>query len=537
MPNGTTGEGAAPGAKDWGLDENGNPLPITAAATELRRLRKIEFQNSVRALLPGLPGDFDPGLDLPRDNHVELAFAVPGTVSEVEVKRFADQAHDAIALLGSGAPGSSTACSDDEATCARTFISEMAKKAFRRPPLDEEIEDLFALYTALRSDPDVTFEFGESLDIVVEALLQSPGFLYRWELGPRAPRGDGDLVAYGAYELASRLSYFLWTAPPDEQLLAAAADGSLLTSEGIESQARRMMNDPKFDQALGDFVTQWLEVTELPTIVKDTGVYPNFNPDLAQDMFDEAKAFARIVFRSSEPTFSHLLTGTLSQTSPELASYYGVSVGPDGYADLSSTERRGILSQGAVLAAKGNSYRTSPVRRGKFILNRLLCANVPPPPPDAVVELPPADPNLSLREQLAQHASSPACANCHSTMDPLGLAFEHFDGAGAYRDNEGNLPVDASGALTVGGEDWAFDDSSQLIDLMEANDDVQNCFATQWVRYALGRFEQKEEEGAVAHIIGAYQDAGLRLPELVGAIVTSKPFTHRALREGEVKSP
>lgn len=520
-----------------GLDEHGNPLPIGASATDLRRLRKVEFRNSVRAFLDQLPDDFDPAADLPRDNHVELAFAVPGTVSELEVKRFADLSQEAIERLGPQAPGSTYVCASDEDTCAREFIVKMATKAFRRPPLEGEVDDLLALYSRLRSDPEVTFEPTEALDIVVEALLQSPGFLYRWELGPQGPTLDGDLVKYGPYEIASRLSYFLWNSSPDEELLFDAESGILSTSRGVETQTRRMMADARFDRALGDFVTQWLEVTELPSIVKDTGVYPRFTPDLARAMYEEARAYTVGVFRSREPTFTHLLTGTSTIASPELASYYGATVGEDGVTDLSRTQRRGILTQGAVLAAKGNSYRTSPVRRGKFILNRLLCASVPPPPPDAVVDLPPAGPNLTLREQLAMHASAPSCNNCHGTMDPLGLAFEHFDGAGAYRETEGNLEVDASGQLKVDGESWTFDNSTDLIELLQGDEDVQDCFATQWVRYALGRFEQEKEAGAVAHVLGAHQDAGLDLSELIVAITTSKPFTHRALRAGEVPVP
>lgn len=524
-----------PGSR--GVDAEGKPLPITAAATNLRRLGRVELNHSVHALLPDLPSDFDAGADVPEDNHVELAFALPGTVSEVEVKRFSDLAEEAIARLAQQSPGAQFNCAADEATCAREFVSEFTERAFRRPAMPTEIDDLMALYEKLRSDPEVTFEFGETLNILVEALLQSPGFLYRWERGPQGPEMDGELVKFDSFEMASRLSYFLWNSVPDEALLAEARAGGLRGADSLEVQTRRMIADAKFDSALTDFVTQWLELSDLPDVVKDAGVYPRFSQGLGQAMLDEAQNVALDVFRSDDPSLSHLLTTEHTRVSPELADYYGVTVTADGSASLAGTGRKGILMQGGFLTAKGNSYRTSPVRRGKLILNRLLCENVPPPPPDAVVDLPAADPNLTLRQQMDLHASSPSCRNCHNTMDPLGLAFEHFDGAGAYRELEGTLAIDSSGTLSYGNIEWSFDDATGLVDALIEEQKVTDCFARQWVRYALDRFEQKDEAGAVAQILDAHEQSGSTLPELLVAITQSKPFTHRALRDGEVPAP
>lgn len=522
---------------DFHETEDGKVLSLSASTTGIRRLRRTELEHSVRNLLPSLSQAFDVISDIPKDNHVELAFAVPGTVSEIEVKRFSDLAEAALASTGAESPAATYSCSGTESECAKQFIRELSERAFRRPPHDEEIGDLVALYSKLRADSEAPFTHVEALDTVTEALLQSPGFLYRWELGPQAPATSGELIKYGSYEMASRLSYFLWNSPPDAELLSLAAQDQLKTEAEIEAQTRRLLSDAKFDRALEDFVVQWLEISDLQTIVKDEGVYPNFNPELAKDMYDEAGSFLRAVYRGDAPTFDELLTATTTQITPELAGYYGVSLGEDGFADLSATERRGILMQGAVLSAKGNSYRTSPVRRGKFILNRLLCSEVPPPPPDAVVDLPPADPNLTLREQLAAHASSPSCNNCHATMDPLGLAFEHFDGAGAYREQEGNFPVDASGELTLAGEEWAFENARELVDLLVAEPMAHECFALQWLRYGLDRFEQKVEAGAATKIIDEYKNAHLNITELIVAITKSKPFTHRAPSEGEVLVP
>lgn len=519
------------------LRDGGDVPAPSAAITELRRLRKVEFREALRELFPELPTALDPARDLPEDNHVEMAFAVPGTVSELEVNRFADAASESLAELGSDSLSAKEECLVQDIACARQLIESFAKRVFRRPPSEQELLDLEVLFVELWQNDRGDFEFIEALDVVVEALLQSPQFLYRWEQGPVGPQLDGELVRFGSYEMASRLSFFLWNAPPDEALMSAADAGRLVLREEVLAQTRRMMLDERFDRALGDFITQWLEVTDLPKIVKDPDVFPDFSLELAQAMFDEARQFTVAVFRSQEPTLTELLTSTNTRVSPILAEYYGVSVNDHGEADLSGTARVGILSQGAMLSAKGNSYRTSPVRRGKFILNRLLCRNVPPPPPDAVVDLPPADPNLTLREQLAEHASAPACRNCHRVMDPLGLAFEHFDGAGAYREVEGSLEIDASGEVSISGTEVSFEDSTELLSWLVQDESVQDCFATQWTRYALGRFEQAEEAGALALILEEHKGAGLRLPALIEAIVTSKPFTHRALSAGEVPQP
>lgn len=527
------GDGDAPGS-DGDQDPDQLPLVDGVSATDLRRLGKLEIQNSVRDFLPALPASFDPAADIPVDNHVELAFSLPGTVSELEVKRFSDMAEEAIASLGTASPGNTNTCGADETTCAQATITELATRAFRRPPLPEEMNDLWALFQALRTDPEMGFSVAESLDGVVEALLQSPGFLYRWERGPQAPAIEGDKVKYDSYEMASRLSYFLWNSSPDAALLEVAKSGGLVTPDQIETETRRMMADPRFDRALRDFVAQWLELHELPTIVKDSGVYPNFQSGLGSAMLEETEVFMRDVFRSSDPTLRHLLTRETTHVSPELGAYYGVTVEEDGRADLAGTSRRGILLLGGMLTAKGNSYRTSPVRRGKLMLNRFLCDNVPPPPPDVMLDLPPPDPSLTLREQMDLHASSPTCNNCHGVLDPLGLAFEHFDGAGAYRATEGGLPIDASGTLKLKEVDWQFDDADQLITELSSSPAVQDCFAKQWLRYALDRFEQDEESQTVHDIETAHRDADLHLPELIVSIVRSRPFSYRALREGEL---
>lgn len=527
--------GGAPSTVPTADPDGKAPAAATVGPSPLRRLGRLELSNTVHALLPGLPSSFDVAKDLPADNAIELSFALPGTVSDLEVKRFMELGEAAVTALGGKAPGAS--CNGDESACARSFIESFGKRAFRRPLAEPEVSDLVALYDKLRTDPEMKYDFQGALGVLVEAILQSPGFLYRWERGLAAPVVDGALVKYDSYEVASRLSYFLWSSMPDDALLAAAAANELATPDQVATAAQRLLDDPRADPALGDFISQWLELTPLPALVKDTAVFPGFTPELRQAMQAETLAFTRDVLRGSTPTFTNLLTAPYSIVQPPLAQYYGVTADPQGRADLSGSGRLGILTQASLLAVKGNSYRTSPVRRGKFVLNRLLCSNVPPPPVDVVLELPPPDPSKSVREQMAEHRTNPTCAGCHNTMDALGFAFERFDGAGKLRTLDGNQPIDPSGKVALDGAEVSFQGAAELSNLLANSAEAQHCFARQWLRYALDRFEQDADTAAAKFLEGDYVAQGLNTRQLLVAITRTLPFSHRAPAEGEVLTP
>jgi hypothetical protein len=190
------------------------------------------------------------------------------------------------------------------------------------------------------------------------------------------------------------------------------------------------------------------------------------------------------------------------------------------------------------MAVKGNSYRTSPVRRGKFILNRMLCSSVPPPPPDVVPELPPPDPTKTLRQQMADHRTKPSCATCHTIMDALGFAFEHFDGAGNYRPNDQGHTIDASGSAMIDGAGTiSFQDASGLAKALADSPAAHECFTRQWLRYAIDRFEQDADVGAVAYLASSYENSHLDTRDLIMKITRTVPFSHRAPAQGEVLTP
>lgn len=532
-----TGDGGPPSTAPTANPDGSAAEGATVGPSPIRRLGRLELSNSVGALLPGLPASFDAGKDLPADNFIEMSFAVPGTISDLEVKRFMELAEAAVEALGGGAPGAPQPCAGDEAACARSFVESFGKRAFRRPLAAVEVDDLLALYGKLRADPEMMYDFQGALGVLVEAMLQAPGFLYRWERGLSAPQLDGALIKYDDYEIASRLSYFLWNSMPDDELLAVADAGQLTTPDQVAAQAERLLADPRADQTFGNFVSQWLELTPLPDLVKDTNAFPDFTGQLRSAMQAETLTFVRDVLRGPSPTFTALLTSTSTTVQPVLASYYGVSADASGRADLSGSGRMGLLTQASVMAVKGNSYRTSPVRRGKLLLNRLLCGNVPPPPPNVVPDLPPPDPNKTQREQMAEHATNPSCAGCHVTMDALGFAFEHFDGAGKYRELDGTQAIDSSGSVVLDGARVDFQGAEELTHLLAGSAEAQHCFSRQWLRYALDRFEQSADATAARHLESAYAAAGLDTRKLLVELTRTLPFSHRAPTEGEVLTP
>jgi hypothetical protein len=538
-PAGAAGSGNATGTGV--ASPTGRAGNATVGQSPLRRLGKTELRNTMHDLLPALAANFDASIELPADNDIQLGFSLPGAVSDLEVKRFLDLAEAALTSLGTRSPGQQVVCAAgaDQTACARTFVTSFGARAFRRPVDPAEVEDLMALYTKLRTDPQMAYNLQDALSIVVEAMLQAPGFLYRWERGLAAPQSDGALVKFDSYEMASRLSYYIWKSMPDAELMAAATAGKLVTPDQVAAQATRLLADRRANDTIADFVTQWLELGPLRDIIKDTAAYPAFKPELRDSMRAEAVAFAQDVLRGSSPTFANLLTAPYTFTDPRLAAYYGLTPDAAGRVNLTGTPRLGVLTQGALMAVKGNSYRTSPVRRGKYVLNRMLCTVVPPPPPDVVPELPAPDPTKTVRQQMTEHQSNPACAVCHTVMDGLGYAFEHFDGAGNYQKDDRGHVIDASGsvAITKGAAPLTFQDATGLAKALAASSSAHECFARQWLRYAIDRFEQTTDAAAVAYLSKAYEGAGLDTRDLIVKITRTIPFSHRAPAEGEVVSP
>jgi mono/diheme cytochrome c family protein len=406
------------------------------------------------------------------------------------------------------------------AWCTPRIIRDLASRAFRRPVTVREAAPFVALARGTAKE-DGSFE--EGLAVGIQALLVSPDFLFRIERGP-GPAGTRRLTQH---ELATRLSYFLWASMPDQALRAAADAGTLRQPQVLRAQVRRMLRDPKSIALADHFGGQWLQFRALESITRDRERFPDFEDYLRLSMRRETELFFDDIVRRDRNILD-FIDGRFSFLNERLARHYGI----DGVAgpafrrvDLSGSPRGGVVTHGSVLAVSSYATRTSPVLRGKWILENLLNAPPPEPPPDV--------PNLdevtigttaALREQLEAHRKNPTCASCHRRMDPLGFGLENFDAVGAWRTMDGKFPVDASGTLPDG---RTFNGPEELRQLLMADHDAfARALTSKLLTYALGRGLERYDLPTVRDIASRLPKHQYRFSGLVLEIVTSLPFQH-----------
>jgi hypothetical protein len=358
--------------------------------------------------------------------------------------------------------------------------------------------------------------------LVVQAMLLSPHFLYHVEALPPGA-AETDVVALAPFELATRLSYFVWASMPDDALLAAAEDGTLGDPEVLEAEVRRMLDDDRAADAIASFHEQWLQLGELDELTKDAEMYPGWTPELGTAMEVETAAFADEVIRRGDGRLQTLLTASWTIADAELAALYGVTA-PDGpeRIDLDPAERAGLLTSAGFLASKSHAAENSWVHRGKFVRESLLCQPLPPPPPG--VEANEANDPGRLE--------NPECNYCHLLMDPIGVGFENYDATGAFRtvDGEGNA-IDAQGEV-VGVEGiGTFAGAVELAHELAADPSVHDCVALQWVRYAGRREETQADACAIEQVRAAFAQSDQDVRELVVAVVLSDAFRYRTAQE------
>lgn len=408
----------------------------------------------------------------------------------------------------------------DELGCIDAFIDEFGTRAFRRPLAADEHERYLELYT-LVADED---GYEEGVRWVVSTMLQSPGFLYRTELGE--PIGEGRL-ALTDYELAAALSYLIVGTTPDAELMDAAAAGQLGEIEALLAQAERLLADPRAATRLDRFTDDWLHLPLLATVTRD----PALTTALRTSMIGEARrAFARRFMAGG--TLAQLLTDRTTWVDPALAEFlgYGPGEAPDaeGFAATTLPDHvdGGLLARAAVLATHALPTSSSPIHRGKLVRERLLCQPLPPPPPALDTSPPEPDPSKSTRERYEQHTADPACAGCHLLIDGIGFAFEHYDALGRWRDMDGEHPIDAQGELTAtehtNGE---FEGLGELSTLLAGSPDVSACYVEQWSRFALG---SKDASACVRDDLElALADAEGRLDAVLFALIAADHFRFR----------
>jgi hypothetical protein len=426
------------------------------------------------------------------------------------------------------------AAAADQETCAKTFITQFGRRAFRRPLTADEASDLLGLYKAERA-PDIGAPFADAIGGVIAGMLQSPYFLYHWELGGRAPMRDGALVRLDSYEIASRLSYYFWASMPDETLAKAADDNALMDPARIEQEARRLLAHERAKDAIKDFHFQWLEIAGLPGVEKDPTL-KNYTPELAQSMLNETGEFVTQLLFGKQATgkLETLFTSPATFADGPLAKLYGLGAqtGTDlRPVTLDKGQRGGVLTQAAFLSAHSDAERSHPVRRGVSVLHRVACLDITPP--DKGVPPPPEPkPGVTNRQRFEGHSAG-ECVTCHKLIDPIGFAFENYDALGGYQTIDENQKIDASGAFSLGDSTVKFDNAVQMSRQLAETEEVRDCMARQWLRYLLKRREVDGEARALGQIGDTFRGSGYDLRELMVAITKTRAFTHRTPSAGE----
>jgi hypothetical protein len=415
-----------------------------------------------------------------------------------------------------------------EQACATRIIASLARRAYRRPVTAGDLEPLLRFYGTGRADGG--FEAG--VELAVRALLASPGFVFRAEQAPPGA-APGTIHAVSDVELASRLSFFLWSSIPDDELLAVAEAGTLRHPLVLEAQVRRMLADPRAEASLVDnFAAQWLQIRNIRAATPDKNLFPNFDDNLRRALATELELFVASVVREDRSVVD-LLTADDTFLNERLAVHYGV---PDVYGSrfrrvtVAEETRRGLLGKGGILLLTSHANRTSPVVRGKWILENVFGTPPPPPPSDVPpLEESEAAETLTMRERMEVHRANPVCASCHRIMDPLGLALENFDAVGSWRASEAGQPIDASGVLLDGS---AVDGVDALRDALHGRADVfVTAMAEKLLAYALGRQLQPYDQPAVRSIVRRAAAEDHRLSALVLGVVESLPFRQRIVTD------
>ena len=409
--------------------------------------------------------------------------------------------------------------------CAAEILAGVARRAYRRPIEDADVESLLAFYRL--GSEEGGFDFG--IQLALKRLLVNPEFLFRFEHDPAGVAPDETYRVRGI-ELASRLSFFVWSSIPDDELLAAAERGALEDPDELERQVERMLADPKADAFVDNFAGQWLFLRNLNAVVPVQTVFPDFDDTLREGLRRETELFFASIVRENRSVLD-LLRADYTYLNERVARHYGIpNIKGSHFRRVTlpaDSGRRGLLGHGSILAATSLPNRTSPVVRGKWILENLL-GTPPPPPPANVPPLGETDGSgtpLSMRERLAAHRSNPTCASCHTIMDPLGFALENFDAVGAWRTlDDSGAPIDASGVLPDG---TSFASLEAFRESLLSSDLFVQTLTEKLLTYALGRGVEPYDMPAVRGIVRDAADDDYRFSSFILGVVESTPFTMR----------
>jgi len=523
---------------DWvrnSLDDFYANAPPDPGRVTVRRLNRSEYNNVIRDLMHL---DFKPAKDFPADDsgygfdNIGDVLSVSPLLLEKYLSAAEEIAAQAVAVPSRGKPLSPTRLTefqkqyfkypipaDNRRRIAEDFAREFMRRAYRREVSSVEIKNVLVL---ARQAVDAGGSFEEGVRLAVQAVLISPRFLFRWELDG-APDNPRAVRSLNEYELASRLSFFLWSSQPDDQLLRYANRGQLRKNLGKELE--RMLKDAKAQSFVENFAGQWLELRNLDVYQPDKKLFPTFTPALRSDMRRETELLFSHIMGGNRSVLE-LLSADYSFVNARLAAHYGISdVKGESFRPVSlrGTFRGGILGHASILTITSDPNRTSPVKRGKYVLENILGTPPPAPPPDAPPLNETGKITGTLREQFVKHRQDPACASCHKVMDPIGFAFENYDAIGRYRTKDNSLPIDASGKLETG-EPFGNAADLRSILLNQKREYFTRCITEKMLTYALGRGLEYYDKRTIDGIVIRLKGNNYRFNELVQGIVSSLPF-------------
>jgi hypothetical protein len=532
------GQGApgAGGAGAGGSGATGGTTMVTppAAAQQvglitLRRLNRTEYGNTLRDLT-GTTTDY--GAKFPPEN-LSFGFDNIGealTIQPLNVELYEESAEAVLNELfarPASDPARARISSCDASAggrgCIMQMLSSFAQYAYRRPVLEAEVSGLADIAQDFAATGGT---INDGLKLAFKGVLLSPHFIYRVELDQDPTSKTPHRLS--AFELASRLSYYLWSTMPDQPLLVDAQGGNLVTDVGLAAQVERMLSDPRSSALVSNFVGQWLNLRRTEQVAPDSTIFPMFDDELRVSLRTESERFFGELLQQNRPIFE-LLTGTFTYVNKRLATHYGLSApAGDGFVrvDLAGTPRLGFLTQASYLTSTSNPTRTSPVKRGKWVLDQLLCSPPPPPPPGVDASFVDMG-SVSLRQRLEQHRAKEPCRSCHAVMDPIGLSFENFDGVGTYRTQDQFGPIDATGTLPTATGDVSFLGASELVPILAKDPRLASCIAEKVLTYAVGRGFSAADEATLKTVTDATTASGHGFRGLFASVAITEAFRSR----------
>ena len=540
------GPGQAPSNVQTGGGSGGGgvstPDPVCAnhvvepGASPMRLLSAAEYLSTMQDLVGDVPG-LAPALD---DASTASALGIaPPDLGLPELQTYQDAAAKVAATVAGDATllGKLAPCDagTDQRTCARNFVQTFGARAYRAPLTDpSDVERHLVVF-----DAGATTSYQHGIELVMTAMLQAPRFLYLVEIGT-SDKVAADAIKLSGYELAARLSYSVWGTMPDARLTAAAAAGMLSTKEGVASQLAWMMADPRGQTMVRRFVEGWVHLGDVNMLAKDATLYPQWSasPTLKASLIGQARAFFDDVLAAQGGKLAALLTSTKLFANQDLASmYYGGTASGTAFqpvANAAAGTPSGLLTLPALLSILAKPDSSSPIYRGKFVREEMLCQQLPAPP-NNVPKPPDVQPGVSTRERFRQHEVDSVCSACHQMIDPIGLGFENYDGIGHYRTMDNGQPVDASGNVKGSDDiDGMFNGVVELGQKLAGSKQVESCVTRQWFRFMMTRFEASADACSMNDVLTKFRSGGGSLNVLPAAMAQSDAFMYRRPLDSQV---